>query len=159
VIVVADTSPLNYLIQLDQGSLLGDLYGKVLVPEAVARELMHAGTPDSVRLWIASPPPWLSQVRVTQQDLSLPVHLGPGESEAISLALELHVPVLLDDQRARREAELRSVETAGTLAVLVRGAVQGKLNLEESLERLKGLKFRISDEVVQRALDRYRGLL
>ena len=37
--VVADTSPLNYLIQIDCQDVLQALYGSVLVPAAVLTEL------------------------------------------------------------------------------------------------------------------------
>jgi predicted nucleic acid-binding protein len=158
VIVVADTSPLNYLIQLGQAVLLNELYGQVLVPEAVARELAHAAAPEIVRSWIGSPPAWLTIVAVRDRDLSLPFQLGEGESEAISLALELNLAVLLDDQRARKEAELRNVPTAGTLAVLVQGALRKKLNLEDALHHLRLLQFRISYEIEAHALARYRTL-
>jgi predicted nucleic acid-binding protein len=138
--------------------LLGELYGEVLIPSAVRRELLHSGTPEMVRVWIDKPPSWLKEVPVTRRDRSLPEHLGSGESEAISLAMELGLALLLDDQRARKEADLRNVETAGTLAVLVQGAIRGRLDLEVASRRLKALQFRISDEIEAQALARYRRL-
>jgi len=44
-IVVADASPLNYLIQIECDSFLEELYGKVLVPAAVIAELRHPAAP------------------------------------------------------------------------------------------------------------------
>jgi predicted nucleic acid-binding protein len=44
-IVVADASPLNYLVLIEQIGLLPTLYGSVLIPEAVHRELQRPGTP------------------------------------------------------------------------------------------------------------------
>jgi len=38
-IVIADTSPLHYLILLDHAEVLQHLYGRVIIPEAVVREL------------------------------------------------------------------------------------------------------------------------
>jgi predicted nucleic acid-binding protein len=43
-IVVADTSPLNYLILIDEIELLPDLFEKVLLPSAVLQELKHSHT-------------------------------------------------------------------------------------------------------------------
>src|SRR6266567_4022409 len=54
-IVVADASPLNYLVLIDQIGLLPVLYQQVLIPEAVLAELRRPRTPKSVGLWIASP--------------------------------------------------------------------------------------------------------
>lgn len=44
-IVVADASPLNYLIQIESEELLKKLYGRVIVPTAVIEELAHIRAP------------------------------------------------------------------------------------------------------------------
>ena len=49
-IVVADASPLNYLVLIDQIDLLPVLYQKVLIPEAVFAELRRPRAPKSVGL-------------------------------------------------------------------------------------------------------------
>ncbi|HEY6137176.1 MAG TPA: hypothetical protein VI670_05365 [Thermoanaerobaculia bacterium] len=53
-IVVADTSPLLYLILLGHEQVLPALYERVIAPRAVISELSHAGTPQAVRDWAAS---------------------------------------------------------------------------------------------------------
>jgi predicted nucleic acid-binding protein len=53
-IVVADTSPLNYLIQIECESLLRELYNRVVIPEAVLLELRHMDAPHIVRGWAAN---------------------------------------------------------------------------------------------------------
>ena len=52
-IVIADTTPLNYLVLIDQSNLLPRLYGRVLIPSAVYQELQAEGAPASVRDWAA----------------------------------------------------------------------------------------------------------
>lgn len=54
--VVADTSPLNYLIPLEAGELLAALYKKVLVPPAVMQELGHSPAPAVVQRWLLAVP-------------------------------------------------------------------------------------------------------
>jgi len=49
-IVVADASPLNYLIQVNCDTLLQDLYGRVLVPATVIEELRHLPPHQSLLL-------------------------------------------------------------------------------------------------------------
>src|SRR5271157_5277035 len=105
-IVVADTSPLNYLIRLGRPDVLREIYGRVVVPRAVLAELLHPEAPPEVSAWASAPPVWLETMQVRQLDPSLAAELGAGEREAISLALEVHADVLLIDERAgRREAE------------------------------------------------------
>jgi predicted nucleic acid-binding protein len=85
-IVIADTSPLNYLVLIGEAEILRRLYGRVVIPEAVLRELQHPETPAAVSEWIARRPVWLEIERTTippDQALRL---LGEGEREAIILA-------------------------------------------------------------------------
>ena len=41
-LVVADTSPINYLVLIEQTAVLPALYTRVLLPPAVVRELRDA---------------------------------------------------------------------------------------------------------------------
>ena len=58
-IVVADASPLHYLILIEQITVLPPLYGQVIAPSVVCEELQRPQTPEIVQRWIASPPLWL----------------------------------------------------------------------------------------------------
>ncbi|HEY5869160.1 MAG TPA: DUF3368 domain-containing protein [Candidatus Tectomicrobia bacterium] len=115
--VVADTSPINYLILIHQDNLLPLLYERVVIPPAVRGELQHPRTPTVVRQWVARPPAWFS-VRQPQQRLEAAqfATLGAGERDAIALAHELQAPLLLmDDPDGREEATRRALRTTGTL--------------------------------------------
>ncbi len=48
-IVVADTSPLNYLVLIGHIEVLPYFYQWVLIPSSVWEELQDVGTPDPVR--------------------------------------------------------------------------------------------------------------
>jgi predicted nucleic acid-binding protein len=63
-LVVADTSPLNYLVLIGQVEILPALFEKIFVPQIVRNELRHDEAPESVRHWIAEPPEWLEIVPV-----------------------------------------------------------------------------------------------
>ncbi|MGD0301144.1 MAG: hypothetical protein ABSE86_29040 [Bryobacteraceae bacterium] len=58
-IVVADTSPLHYLVQIDHIQLLPRLFGKILIPSVVSDELRHPSAPEVVRNWMSKKPDWL----------------------------------------------------------------------------------------------------
>jgi predicted nucleic acid-binding protein len=53
-LVLADTSPIRYLVQIDQIQLLPLLFRRILIPSAVAEELRHPSGPPPVRAWIKS---------------------------------------------------------------------------------------------------------
>jgi len=112
-VVVADTTPLNYLIQIGQVELLRDLFGKVMIPEAVLAELHHPKAPSAVANWLLRLPEWLTVEKVERLDQT--IQLGHGENEAISLAVERHILiVLMDERRGRSAAETRGLLPIGT---------------------------------------------
>jgi predicted nucleic acid-binding protein len=121
VIIVADASPLHYLILVGQIKLLGALYQQVLVPDTVALELQHPRTPVMVAQWIKHPPVWLDVVAVHGPSDDALDELDPGERDAIRLALSRGIQtVLIDDAEGRREAERRQLKVTGTLGILER---------------------------------------
>jgi predicted nucleic acid-binding protein len=58
-IVVCDMGPLHYLLLIGAEHILPRLFSRVLTPPAVIAEMSHPDTPEAVRLWASSPPPWL----------------------------------------------------------------------------------------------------
>lgn len=58
-IIVSDTTPINYLILIDQIHLLRELYGQAVLPQAVLDEMQSASAPDKVRVWISNRPEWV----------------------------------------------------------------------------------------------------
>ena len=84
-IVVSDTTPLNYLILIEAIEVLPAISGRLLAPSAVIGELSHPRSPDPVRQWASYPPEWLTVQDPARIDASL--KLGAGESAAISMAL------------------------------------------------------------------------
>ena len=63
-IVIADTTPLNYLVLIGESELLPTLYGGVVIPTAVLMELRARGVPALVREWATIPQSWLRVERV-----------------------------------------------------------------------------------------------
>src|SRR2546429_91394 len=94
-IVVSDTSPLNYLVLIGEVEVLWRLYGAVVIPEAVYEELTRPKTPDAVRQWMLQKPDWV-EVRAAPA-LATTFGLDPGEEEAIALAVMLQADLLLAD--------------------------------------------------------------
>jgi uncharacterized protein len=130
-IVVADASPLNYLLQINCESTLPTPYKRIIVPSAVLAELAHPDTPTVVSRWLVHLPEWIDiRQTASKPDPSLAL-LDPGEREAIQLAQEHHAELLLiDERRGRMEAHRRGLATTGTLGVLLSAHRRGLLNAE-----------------------------
>lgn len=155
--VVSNTSPLNYLVLIEEVDVLARLYGRVLVPPAVILELEADSAPQSVRDWIARKPDWLELYRLDATPAAALQYLGSGEREAITLARQVRAGALLmDDRDGRHEAERQQIRVIGTLAVLADAAESGLLDLREAIQRLRQTSFRASPALLKMLLDRHR---
>jgi predicted nucleic acid-binding protein len=156
--VVSDTSPLNYLVLIEQAGVLPRLYGRVLIPRSVHEELSAPETPAPVRAWVGDLPGWVeisNDPPAADESLG---HLHAGERDAISLALRSGAGALLvDERRGREEAEKRGVKVIGTLGVLVAAYENGLLDLTEALGRLRQTTFHVSPKLLAAILQKYRG--
>ncbi len=157
-IVISDTTPLHYLLLIGQEELLFRMFGKVIVPSAVYRELQRDRTPHLVRMWVANPPGWFEVREVTGDPGPATGSLGQGEWEAIALAQELKAELLLiDDREGRREARRRLLPVTGTLGVLDKGAERGLIDLPAVLAKLQQTNFYLPAEAVQSLLNQHSG--
>ena len=152
-IVVADTSPINYLILIGEIDVLPALYEQIVIPDAVLEELTRPVSPAAVRKWLENPPAWLD-IRTpgsTNPEPSIP--LDAGELEAIALAEELDADLLIvDDWAARSEAERLGLRVLGTLGVLRDAAADGLLDLCAAVARLRQTNFRVSATFLENLL-------
>lgn len=152
-IVVADTSPINYLILIGEIEILTKMYGRVVIPRAVREELLRPSTPEMVRNWTSHLPDWLEvHTPVNVPDASLAM-LDPGERDAIMLARELKAnQLIVDDRQGRHEAEKRGIPVIGTLGVIREAATLGLLDLRNAVKRLEGTSFHIAPQILARLL-------
>lgn len=154
--VVSDTSPLCYLVLIDLVDVLSELYGRVVIPQAVRNELAASESPAIVQTWITKPPNWLDvQTFAGQIDAELS-QLDPGEGEAIALAEQLEASlILLDEKVARQIALSRGLEIIGLLGILGIAANRNLINFASAIERLQETNFYVSARLIQSLLDRY----
>jgi predicted nucleic acid-binding protein len=154
-VVVADTTPLNYLILIGQAGVLRELFGEVVIPDAVLSELRHPKAPAAVANWLLNPPDWLTVENVARVDQS--IQLGQGEVEAISLAVERQISiVLMDERRGRLAAEARGLLAVGTLNILDLADERELLDGVVMLEALRQTTFRADTELLDRLEARMR---
>ena len=146
-IVVADTSPINYLVQIGHANILRELFARVLIPPAVVAELAHLGAPEAVRRWALNITPG---IEVVSPQITFRISgLDPGESDAINLAMETGASgLLIDDQAGRREAGRRGLLATGTISVLDAADRAGLLEFDNAVFLLRQTNFRISQKVL-----------
>jgi predicted nucleic acid-binding protein len=116
-LAVADSGPVQHLVLCEAIGVVPQLYGRLVIPSAVARELSHLQTPPEVKSWIKALPRWATIE--FPKGIEPTARLGLGEREAIALAYELKATQLLvDDRAARRIAVERGLAITGTIGIL-----------------------------------------
>ena len=129
--------PLSHLGRVD---LLRDLFGTVLVPPAVDEELRNP--PAGFALVDVRQMGFISvqAPRDCERVAELMRTLDPGESEALALAIELRISVILIDEAAGRAMAVRlGLIPVGVLGTLVRAKQRGLIDtVGPMIERLQG---------------------
>ncbi|NCR27746.1 MAG: DUF3368 domain-containing protein [Microcystis aeruginosa BS13-10] len=155
-IVVSDTSPITNLAAVNQLTLLHQLYGTIIIPQAVYEEMASLGyaVPGTIEIMTLS---WIETRPVTQQNQvnQLLNKLDRGESEGIILALELGADILiLDGRKGRKVAQSLGLNITGILGVLLE-AKQKELimNIKPIVDQLiLKAEFRISETLYRKVL-------
>jgi predicted nucleic acid-binding protein len=158
-VVVADATPLHYLILIDAIDLLPRLFERIHVPVEVRDELICEATPPRVRSWLQKPPEWLEILAapVAASEDALLAALDLGERAAIVLAESIHADLLLMDDRAGAVlAQRRVLTVTGTLGVLDLASQAGLLHLQDAFQRLQKTNFRYPPSLLEALLEEER---
>ena len=113
--VVSNASPIINLDAVGHLDLLQELYDEVLIPPAVYEEVTAA--PEKPGARAVQGEDWITHRSLKRPRLASALldELDPGEAQAIALAVETDVELLLLDEQAGRHAACRlEVDHVGT---------------------------------------------
>jgi predicted nucleic acid-binding protein len=124
--IVADSGPILSCARANQLELLHQVIGGLTIPDAVYADIVvrGAGKPGSTEVQGAS---WIHRLSVRDRAFvdQLPPKLHLGEREAIALAKEQGVALLVDEREARREALHQGITILGSLTILREAKTRG----------------------------------
>jgi hypothetical protein len=153
-IVVSDTSPILSLALIGRLELLHELYGTLVIPEAVRSELVATAQDGAQEIAQAA---WIIP-RPIETDVLLKLLLREvdrGEAEAIGLAVRLKADVLLiDERKARHLAADLELGVVGLLDVLPDTKQRGLITSVKPVldDLVTRARFRVSRKLYQRTL-------
>ena len=125
---------------------MDEFYTRTLIPPAVAREL-ELGRAIGIDLPDIGAIPWVKiQAPEARDKVPTVADLGAGEKEVLALGLEVaNAVVILDERLGRLQAEVLKLTFTGTLGILLRAKVEGRISrIEPVLAHLDRLRFRLS---------------
>lgn len=154
--IISDTSSLIILTKLDCLELLEHLFEKVFIPKRVEQEL--ARKEDDVHQTIINNPLFeIVECKDTELLRLLDDILDYGESEALILAKERQLILLIDEKKARKIAKNMEIRIIGFLGVLLLNYQRSKLSknqIEDILHHADNLDFRLSEKLKQDFFDK-----
>jgi predicted nucleic acid-binding protein len=154
---IADTSALSALCRIGRLEILRWRFLPVIVPQAVRMELEAAGDRALTGMIDqACEAGWMRVADSSKVDWQAPINrLGPGETAALALAVEMPEAVLLmDERRGRRAARMLGLTTTGVLGLLMWAKQAGHLDsLAQAIYDLRTKdSFFIDPELLRQAL-------
>jgi uncharacterized protein len=153
--IVSDTGPIIAFARLGRLSLLRQVFDVLIIPEAVFDELVRSG-PDQPGAPEAIQGEWIQRRAVTNQEAvaQLPPRLHAGEREAIVLAREQGMQVLVDEQRGRAAARAMGLEPVGSLGVLAAAKALGIISaVRPIVEELQAIRYWIEQSIIRDFLE------
>jgi predicted nucleic acid-binding protein len=155
--IVSDTGPIIVFARIGRLSLLRDVTGSLLIPDAVYDEIVvkKGGMPGAAEVAQAD---WIQKASVISRSIidSLPSVLHEGEREAIALAQERGAQLLVDEIRARRVAREFGIEVIGTLRILAEAKQLGQINLVRPIVvQMQSEGYRFDRALIRRFLERF----
>lgn len=160
--IVADSGPLISCARAHKLILVRDVYSEIVIPPSVYREIVieGAGKPGAeeveaaVSIWITVKEPKNESFVANMKQ-----RLGPGESEAIALAIELGGYILIDEKSGINEARERGIRIKSTLLMLLEAKELGLISsVKEELDELIDSGFRCSDVLYYKTLALSNGI-
>ncbi|MBQ9378078.1 MAG: DUF3368 domain-containing protein [Schwartzia sp.] len=152
---VVNSSPLIALSGLRRLDILQKLYGEVLIPDAVYREI-SAKQESVCRQSVDESRSWLRICPIENQLAKrfFKARLHDGEVEAMILAQERKADLLImDDALAKKHAEYLGICVTGTLGVLIRARQTGIIEvLKPMICQLQENHIYISDALTEKCL-------
>ncbi len=130
-IVISDTTALIILAKSDAFSLLSNLFQKIYIPKAVYDELMVKDDIVNYRIKEFNK----IEVKPVTDMITLEriktLKIDKGEVEAISLALELNLMLIIDERKGRKIALNQGLKIVGVLGILIENYRQKFITLDE----------------------------
>lgn len=136
--VVSNTSPLIALAKIDQIGIVRDLFGKIYIPESVSGEFLSNCAPDEKKGFEKHIGDCILIVKAIKP-ARFARKLGDGETDALSLAMEMGGVLIIDDKKGRNEAKDQGVDAISTRAMLKiaeeKKIIRDFLEMEEALKQ------------------------
>ena len=124
--IISDSSTLIILSDLNKLNLLSNLFSQIFIPPAVYQEI-------NVKKKIILPNfIEIREVKNSEMVENLNMILDLGESQAIALALEMDLKLIIDEKKGRKIAMNQNIKITGLLGIIYLNIKKGFITENEA---------------------------
>jgi predicted nucleic acid-binding protein len=158
-LIISDTTSLIVLEKQNQLSLLCKLFDTVIIPHAVYKELLIGLESDkTIKAFTCLK---IENIVYSERLQDLLLILDQGESEAIELAVNKNLPLIIDEKKGRKIAKNFGLIVTGLAGILilatqkkVLSSIQSKMILEKSIQN----GYRLSETLYKQIMNKLDSL-
>jgi predicted nucleic acid-binding protein len=154
--IISDTTIIITLINIDRLNILQLFTNKIYITQEVYEEVAYR-VYAKVILDEYIKNQFIEKRDATNRQIynEFRYILDDGEASSIALAMEMGLPLIIDEKKGRRFAQRQGVEIIGLIGILRFLYIEGTLSKEEAeeiIKRLNSTNFRISSSLIDMIL-------
>jgi uncharacterized protein len=171
--VISDASPLIWLAKVGKITLLKTLFGEVIIPQEVYIEAvekgLQGGFTDAQTIKECINEGWMRFSKLNSKDQSIiqkisehAFEIHSGEAQAIVLAREMKLMLLMDESAGRAFAQAWGVKVKGTIYVIIsalRKSLISETDAKETLLTMVTKGFRLEPTLLARLIIEIENIL
>jgi len=147
-IIVSDSTTIITLLNIQRIDILENIFDEILIPSKVYDEIC-------IKEDIILNPTFFIKKSIKDQVLYklLSRSLDAGESEAIVLATQMNLTLIIDEKKGRKIAKNMGISMIGLLGILLLGHKKNYLSYNDTLQvysAIQKVNFRVSQRLEQR---------
>lgn len=138
--IVSDAGPLITLEKMNDGfSFIKKLYEKIIIPAAVLREVSESGFSNPLEYLESYQIENLVEIKNVKRTINIPEieRLDEGEKEAISLAQQLNLPLLIEETLGRKIALSIGIKISGIAGQIIKAQRNQLISPQEAKYKLE----------------------
>ncbi len=164
--VISDTSPLIWLAKVGKITLLKDLFVEVIIPQEVYNEAvekgLQGGFADAQAIKECINEGWIKVSKLGSKEQSMlqkisehASEIHSGEAQAVVLAREMKLLLLMDESAGRAFAEAWGLRVKGTIYVIISALRKGlisEIQAKETVLTMVTKGFRLEPTLLARLI-------
>lgn len=158
--VISNSTPLIYLAKINKLEILKNTFKQVIIPHSVFSEVVEMGEErgyTDAKIIRKATQEWIKVKELSKKEMDnfeeiiKIAPIGRAEAEAISLAKNMKLPIIMDDAIVHKIAKIYKINSYWTTSVVLKAVKMKVIEKKEAkiiIENLVNAGLRVKPEVI-----------